>query len=80
MITQLIKLLKFVEKNAEKDCPEVNSKTKLNLNDDLKESHGKYILQMNDDNSSDSYGLDKKDYLGKNPDIKLVGTNAITIN
>ncbi|MBR4598622.1 MAG: glycosyltransferase family 2 protein, partial [Treponema sp.] len=72
---------------AEKDARirlfrnEVNSKIEFSLNRALQESHGKYIVRMDGDDISDLQRLEKmKEFLDSNPDIKLVGTSAITIN
>lgn len=60
---------------------EVNSKIEFSLNRALENTTGKYIVRMDGDDISDRFRLEKmKNFLDINPDIKLVGTSAITIN
>lgn len=72
---------------ARKDCRiklfrnERNSGIEFSLNRALKESSGKYIARMDGDDISEACRLEKmKAHLDENPDIKLVGTSAITID
>ncbi len=81
------KTFEICKRYAEKDSRiklfrnEVNSKIEFSLNRALENATGKYIVRMDGDDISDRFRLEKmKNFLDINPDIKLVGTSAITIN